>query len=189
MDAGRNVGARHASPLRRQRDGRRTAGAVLLAGFSRQMLDEAIRLYLEEAYGDATPPESVRRRLRLPDAETLAELAADDLFERTPADAPPEACSRIRLRLGSRAYPHVKLGLDRLPDTDDWVLVADCHDHMLLAAAHDAERDAVETIVRQNADLKARIERRWTEAGLPTFERYVRRRLAARAQTDGPTQA
>jgi len=155
-------------------------------GFSRQMLDEAIRLYLQEAYGDASPPHSVQKRLQLPDAETLAELAADDRFERTPADAPLADCTRIRLRLGARGYPHMKLGFDRVPHTDDWVLVVDCHDDMLLAVAQDAERDAVEAIVRHNADVKTRIERRWTEAGLPTFEQYVREHLSARADADGP---
>ena len=157
-----------------------------LEGFSRQMVDEAIRLYLEEAYGDASPPQSVQKRLKLSDGETLAELVAADTFERTPADAPPAECTRIRLRLGRRGYPHMKLGLDRVPGTDDWVLVADCHDGMLLAGAQDAERDAAQAIVKQNADVKMRIEKRWTEVGLPTFEQYVREHLSARAEADGP---
>ncbi len=159
---------------------------VKMEGFSRQIIDEAIRLYLQEAYGDASPPESVQKRLRLPPGETLAELAVAGIFERTPLGAPPAECARIRLRLGNRGYPHMKLGVDRVPDTDDWVLVADCHDGMLPAAAQAAERGAVEAIVKQNADVKTRIERRWTEAGLPTFEQYVRRRLSARAEADGP---
>ncbi len=157
-----------------------------LEGFSRQMVDEAIRLYLEEAYGDASPPESVQTRLRLPEGKTLAELAVAEIFERTPVGAPPAECTRIRLRLGNRGYPHMKLGVDRVPGTDEWVLVADCHDGMLPAAAQGAERGAVEAIVRQNAGVKTRIERRWAGAGLPTFERYVRARLSARAEADGP---
>ena len=160
--------------------------AVDLEGFSRRMFDEAIRLYLKEAYGDASPTQSVQKRLALPDGATLAELAAADIFERTPADAPPATCTRIRLRLGTRGYPHMKLGLDRVPGTDDWVLVVDGHDGMLLAVAQDAERDAVGAIVKQNADVKTRIEKRWTEAGLPTFERYVHDHLAARPEADGP---
>jgi len=159
---------------------------VELEGFSRRMLDEAIRLYLEEAYGDASPTQSVQKRLPLPDGATLAELAAAAIFERTPAAAPPATCTRIRLRLGTLGYPHMKLGLDRVPGTEEWVLVVDCHDDMLLAVAQDAERDAVGAIVKQNADVKTRIEKRWTEAGLPTFERYVRSHLAARAEADGP---
>jgi len=158
--------------------------AVKLEGFSRQMVAEAIRLYLEEAYGDASPPQGVQQRLPLPEGETLAELAAADVFERTPADAPPAECTRIRLRLGNRGYPHMKLGLDRIPGTDDWVLVADCHDGQLLAAAQGTERSAVAALMKQNTDVKTRIERRWTEAGLPTFERYVRERLSARAEAD-----
>ena len=91
-----------------------------LEGFSRQMVDEAIRLYLEEAYGDASPPESVQTRLRLPEGKTLAELAVAEIFERTPVGAPPAECTRIRLRLGNRGYPHMKLGVDRVPGTDEW---------------------------------------------------------------------
>jgi len=157
-----------------------------MEGFNRQIIDEAIRLYLQEAYGNASPPESVQKRLQLPPGKTLAELAVAGIFERTPIGAPTAECTRIRLRLGNRGYPHMKLGVDRVPDTDDWVLVADCHDGMLPAAAQAAECGAVEAIVKQNAGVKTRIERRWTDAGLPTFERYVRRRLSARAEADGP---
>lgn len=159
---------------------------VKMEGFSRRIIDEAIRLYLQEAYGNASPPESVQKRLQLPPGKTLAELAVADIFERTPIGAPPAECTRIRLRLGNRGYPHMKLGVDRVPDTDDWVLVADCHDGMLPAAAQGTERGAVEAIVKQNAGVKTRIERRWTKAGLPTFEQYVRGRLSARAEADGP---
>ena len=152
--------------------------AVDLEGFSRRMLDEAIRLYLKEAYGDAPPTQSVQKRLALPDGATLAELAAADVFERTPADAPPAACTRIRLRLGTCGYPHMKLGLDRVPGSDDWVLVVDGHDSMLLAVAQDAERDAVQAIVKQNADVKTRIEKR--------FARQGRAHRAARPAAAGP---
>lgn len=148
-----------------------------LRDFDRALFEQAVRLYLEEAYGDTPIPVAVQARRALPAGETLAEMAAADTFGRTPPDGPPAECTRIRLRLGNRRYPHMKLGVDRVADTPDWVLVADCHDDTLLAVAGGAERAAVETLVRQNADVKTRIERRWTEAGLPTFERYVRSRL------------
>lgn len=152
-----------------------------LRDFDRALFEQAVRLYLDEAYSDAPIPQAVQARLALPAGETLAEMAAADAFERTPPDGPPAQCTRIRLRLGNRRYPHMKLGVDRVADTPDWVLMADCHDDKLLSVAGGAERAAVESLVRQNADVKTRVERRWTEAGLPTFERYVRSRLPSPA--------
>lgn len=153
---------------------------MLLKDFSRAVLQQAAAIYLEEAYGGKTPPEAVRARLAWPEGETIEALAAGEAFERVPKDVPVAECERIRLRLGSLAYPHMKLGFDRVPGSDEWVLTVDSHDRMLLAAAGERERPALEALLRQNADVKARIERRWNEAGLPTFERYIRGRLAGR---------
>ena len=148
-----------------------------LCDMTRAMLQEAVRLYLEEAYGDAPLPPAVQARLQWPPGETLQDLAASEVFERTPDDVPAPECDRIRLRLGNRSYPHMKLGADRIPDTQEWVLAVDSHDRQLLTVVSEAERAALEALLRRNNEVKTRIERRWTEAGLPTFERYVRGRL------------
>jgi hypothetical protein len=152
--------------------------ATGLQTFTRAMLDQAVRLYMEEAYGSAPVPPKAQKRLALPAGESLRELAVADVFERMPADVPVEECDRIRLRLGNPRYPHMKLGVDRIPDTGQWVLTVDCHDRQLITAVQESERAALEALIRNNNDLKTRIERRWTEAGLPTFERYIRDRLA-----------
>ncbi len=72
----------------------------------------------------------------------------------------------------------MKLGADRIPDTQEWVLAVNSHDRQLLTVVSESERAALEALLRQNNEVKTRIERRWTQAGLPTFERYVRGRLA-----------
>jgi hypothetical protein len=151
-----------------------------LRDLRRAILQEAARLYLEEAYAGEAPPAAVQARLAWPAGDTLDELAAGEMFERAPPDVPLAQCERLRLRLGSSAYPHMKLGLDRVPGSADWVLTVDSHDRLLLAAAGEDEREALEALLRHNAEVKTRIERRWNEAGLPTFERFVRGRLAAR---------
>jgi len=151
-----------------------------LTDIDRDAFKEAVRIYLDEAYGAGERPARLGDRLQWPPGETLAEIAAGDAFERAPPDVPPEQCSSIRLRLGNPRYPHMKLGLDRVPETGDWVLTVDCHDRMLAEAASEAERDLVRELIRCNTQMKSRIERRWAEAGLPTFEQYVRDRLAAR---------
>jgi hypothetical protein len=156
-----------------------TAG---LEAFTRAMLDQAVRLYMEEAYGSAPVPPKVQKRLAWPAGESLRELAVADAFDRMPADVPVEECDRIRLRLGNLRYPHMKLGVDRIPDTGQWVLTVDCHDRQLIAAVQESERVALEVLLKDNNELKSRIERRWTEAGLPTFERYIRSRLAGCAR-------
>jgi hypothetical protein len=152
---------------------------VLLQDMTRAVLTQAIRVYLEEAYGAAPLPPAVQARLEWGPGATLEELAAAEVFERTPDDLPIEQCDRVRLRLGNREYPHMKLGADRIPDSKEWVLAVDCHDRQLLTVVSESERAALEALLRRNNELKTRIERRWTEAGLPTFERYIRGRLAA----------
>jgi hypothetical protein len=152
---------------------------MALSAFTRAMLEQAVRLYLEEAYGGARLPDKVLARLAWPaGGDTLEQLAGAEVFERSPADVPPAECDRLRLRLGNPRYPHMKLGVDRVPDSGDWVLVVDCHDRQLMAAVQEDERAALEALIRSNNELKARIERRWAEAGLPTFEQYIRSRLA-----------
>ena len=167
--------------------------AVNLDEITRAMLLDAVRLYLEEAYGESPVPPEVRKRLAWGDGESLADLAAGPGpnpngaggagapgFERTPTDAPPRECRHLRLRLGNRAYPHMKLAVDRIPETDDWVLAVDCHDRHILASVPPDQRGALEALFRENAALKTRIERRWTEAGQPTFENYIHGRLGKR---------
>ena len=147
---------------------------------SRERLLEAVRIYLEEAYGASPVPPEVRKRLAWGEGGSLADLAAGEAFERTPTDAPPRECRHLRLRLGNRAYPHMKLAVDRIPETDDWVLAVDCHDRHILASVPQEQRGALEALFRENAALKMRIERRWTQAGQPTFENYIRGRLSGR---------
>jgi len=160
-----------------------------LKDISRAAFEEAVRIYLDEVYGPSDPPERVQARLQWPAGETLAEIAAGEVFERAPADVPPEDCRAIRLRLGNPRYPHMKLGLDRVPGTGDWVLTVDCHDRVLVSAASEAEQAVVRELVQCNAAFKGRIERRWAEAGLPTFGRFVRDQLAARKADDESREA
>jgi len=148
-----------------------------LQDLTAEMIAEAVRLYMAEAYAGASPPAAVEARLGLAAGGTFADLAGRRLLERSPAGVPLERCERLRLRLGSRRHPHMKLGLDRVPDTDEWVLAVDTHDGMILEAAGDKEQAAVRDLISDNADTKMRIERRWAEAGLPTFERFIRERL------------
>jgi hypothetical protein len=168
---------------------------VNLDEITRERLAEAVRLYLEEAYGASPVPPEVRKRLAWGDGESLADLAAGPGpnpgapgqggagapgFERTPTDAPPRECRHLRLRLGNRAYPHMKLAVDRIPETDDWVLSVDCHDRHILDSVPADQRQTLDALFRRNAALKRCIERRWTEAGQPTFENYIRGRLSGR---------
>ncbi|HUW99669.1 MAG: hypothetical protein WBD63_10280 [Phycisphaerae bacterium] len=160
----------------------RGATGVKLDEMTRAMLAEAVRIYLEEAYGEAPAPAEVRKRLEWGEGGSLEALASGEAFERTPTDAPPLECMHIRLRLGNRQYPHMKLSADRVPGSDDWVLTVDCHDRHIVGSAPEEQRAALEAMFRENAALKGRIERRWTQAGLPTFENFIRGRLGERGR-------
>ena len=153
---------------------------MLLKDFSRALLQQAVGLYLEEAYGGDAPPPAIQAHLAWPEGETFEQFAGGEMFERVPADVPIAECERVCLRLGRAGYPHMKLSVDHVPNSGEWVLTVDSHDRQLLAAVDESERPALETLLRRNAETKTRIERRWNEAGLPTFERYIRGRLAER---------
>ena len=144
---------------------------------SRAAFQDAVRIYREEAYGQEAVPLEVEKRLDWPAGESLEAIASGEAFERTPADAPPKECEHLRLRLGNRQYPHMKLSADRVPGSDDWVLTVDCHDRDIVGPVPEGQRAALEALFRANAEIKGRIERRWAEAGLPTFANYIRRRL------------
>lgn len=127
----------------------------------------------------AAPPSAVRARL-----ETLKAAAPDDVygcsvFEREPADAP----LRLRLRLGNRGYPHMKLVIERSPDGRGFLLRADTHDQHVRPPP--GSRDAMEfqKLMELNQQIAAEIDAAWESANLPTFKKYLRDDLARRQGT------
>ena len=150
-----------------------------LADITGDMLHRAIEIYLERAYENPDQiPDSVRgRAAALPAASRGPDLLSLDVFERLPADANAADASRFNLRLGNAGYLHMKLGLDRVSGTDEFVLVVDTHDKHFAALIQGTEQDQYKALVDRNAGVKEAIESAWAAAGLPTFQGYLRERL------------
>lgn len=157
----------------------------------------AIDLYLRVAYrpsGGATPDESaaagelpkavpsaVRNRLQalreLPDAEFFQ----SPHFERDMPEA--QGPSRYALRLGNRAYPHMKLVVHRAPTGGGFLFRTDTHDAHCRPDPSSREYGVFCALMDQNRVTAEAIEAAWEEAGLPTFKKFLRDDLARRQAT------
>jgi len=152
-----------------------------LAEITSELLAQAVTIYLPVAYPGGGWSQVVGERARLPAGRRGAELLADERFERVPPQAPLEQAARFNLRLGNAVYPNMKLGLDRVSQTDEFVLVVDTHDKLLASAIQEGEREKYRALLEHNRRVQEEVERAWTAAGLPTFERYLRCRMTQMA--------
>jgi len=135
----------------------------------------AVKAYLEMAY-DGEPPPAVCERVR-----TLHSLAAEEfydspVFERIPPDAP----TRLALRLGNRVYPHMKLAIDRSPDGRGYLFRVDTHDRHCCPPPDTRDYREFSRLMEFNQKLAQAIEAGWAEQNLPTFKTYLRADLRRR---------
>jgi len=151
---------------------------VRLDDFDSEILLRAIEVYLASAYPSGEISEAMRRRASMAWSPGGVALLADERFERVPADAAVQEAMRFNLRLGNERYPHMKLGIDRVSGSEHFVLMVDTHDKHFAKMVQQAEQADYKALLDHNDALKRSIERAWTEAGLPTFENYLRHYLA-----------
>ncbi len=136
----------------------------------------AIEIYLAHAYPGGEPTPMVKQRL-----ERLRAAGewpwADDVFEKT------ESEGRIQygIRLGNAWYPHMKLAVEKSPDSDSYLLRVDTHDHHIRPDRRSPEYEAFCEMQRRNSKLAAQIESAWAEKSLLTFKELLRRDLQYRA--------
>ena len=152
---------------------------MLLADIPVDSLRQAVRIYLARAYPDGSPPAAVIERLEcLERSDITSALACACVEAEDGCDGP---AGRFALRLGSADYPHARLMLERCSGCQDFVFSVDTHDsHFLFGAEVSPEtRQRFEAIQEKNRRFKADVERAWTAAGLPTFERFIRDGLCA----------
>ena len=144
---------------------------------------KAIEAYLARAYSGGKPPSAIEQRLLTLRSTTGEEFFSSPVFERD--DAKPEP-TRYSLRLGNRAYPHMKLVIERSPDGRMHLFRADTHDRHIRPKPDSREYAAFTELMKTNQTLAEQIEGDWAERGLNTFKSYLRRDLAARQQHSSP---
>jgi len=140
-----------------------------------EQLREAIRLYVEKAYGQEPP--AAMRKLVPPEDFRPADWLMEDQVERDPSGAPLQAVRSFALRLGNRHYPHMKLRLSRPPRDAIYLFSVDSHDAFLQAPPGSPDFAALEQLKKQNAVLSSRILEAWDQANLPTEKNYLRLKI------------
>jgi hypothetical protein len=146
-------------------------------GLTATLLGRACHTFLVFAYpggwGTIPPPRRVFGEL-LPDADPTP-LLVPPLCEvlRTPT-----GCIRgYAIRLGSAAYPHLKLRVDAVDDGATCVFAVDTHDALRLDPSHPDAPGWVR-LQAYNRMLKHAIERAWEGQELLTFNGLLRRDLS-----------
>jgi hypothetical protein len=171
------VSIRTAGKTRRGTFGSGEYGEVKLEEITSEMLGRAIEIYLRLAYAGGEPSAVVRGRAAIPAERRGRELVEEERFERVPAGAALGEAERYNLRLGNAGYLNMKLGICRVAATEDYVLRVDTHDKMFAAMVQEKENAEYAALIERNRKLQNEIERAWSEAGLPTFENYLREQL------------
>jgi len=138
-------------------------------------LGQACRIFLTLAYPDGEPsiPAAKRAYLSIPAEPGLEMLLKPPVCQLLPR---PEGGVRgYAFRLGSNAFPHLKLQVVGQGE-QDLVFSVDTHDQIRVDPKHP---DAIAWGELQNANrkLKEKIERAWEAAGLLTFNALLRREL------------
>jgi hypothetical protein len=151
-----------------------------LGHLRRDLLRQAVDLYLEVAYPSGVVPEVVRRRLVWNESCTGLELVSAAPFERT-GKAPGRPTPIYALRLGNYRYPHMKLQIQPWPNDAAFMLSVNTHDQVAGVALGALDGEAFRELQAENQRLKEAIEQAWDDADLPTFHRYLRDYIKSRA--------
>ncbi len=157
-------------------------------GFHRVRLDvlrRAIDLYLAIAYPDATSiPPAVHKRLEWGSDGEPDSLLTKPPFEnvgKNPAGAPI-----VAIRLGNARYPHMKLQVQPWDGAHGFLLSVNTHDQVLALDPKSADAPGFRALQAENQRIKESIEAAWDDAGLPTFNRYLRDYIAAHRGPSAP---
>jgi len=148
-----------------------------LEAITSRLLREATDLYLAVAYRDEAPPERVLEIAAVDPSAPLAAALESGRVERIACPDHPGMTDKYRWRLGNARYPHMKLGLERCSDADDFVFMVDTHDRDFPVGSPALQSPEFRDLLSYNAEIKRAIEARWREAGIPTFADRLTRHL------------
>jgi hypothetical protein len=142
----------------------------------RDDLRRAVRLFIENAYGER-PPASALRYIP-PDGEfDIVGWLMSDLFERVPSSASFESVQAFSLRIGCRGYRHMKLKVSRPGSLPSFVFLADSHDSFLVAEPGSPDWEGLQALRRGNAEVASRITEAWDREGILTERGFLREKI------------
>jgi len=144
------------------------------------MLAEAIEIYLAAAYPDAGPSQKVLEIARVDRSAPLQAALGRACVERSEHPGRPGFIDKYRWRLGNAAYPHMKLGIERCSEADDFVLAVDTHDRDFPVGSPASQSAEFRVLLDHNSAVKRLIETRWEQAGIPTLVGHITSHLHGR---------
>lgn len=159
---------------------------MTLGDVTAERLSEAIRLFVQLAYGDAALPERPQRYLAVGETGpvTLDRLLALPGVERLPPTTPGRP-GGYSLRVGNAWFPHMKITVQSVDVAGTYVIGVDTHDTLRLPAGH-PEEAGVKALQTRNLELARKVHKEWDAAGLPTQLGLLRNQLAAFAAKASP---
>ncbi len=145
---------------------------------SAHILQQAIDLYLQNAYPSGNVPVPAQGRAQPIRALSPSENVPEGMLEKETG----ASMFGYALRLGQPLYPHMKLIVEPARPAPSTMLLlrVDAHDRHLHAAAGSPDEAWLTSIRASNKELGERIEAAWSKNGLPTFKDFLRSQLAAR---------
>jgi hypothetical protein len=141
------------------------------------LLSRACRIFLGRAYPSGQVPSRCLAYLQLEPEDAVEPLLGPPVCELLIRCK--ETGSGLRgyaFRLGSRAFPHVKLQMIWHDDIDDWVLSVDTHDAIRVRPT-DPDFERLRQLQEENRQLKEQVEQDWEADGLWTFNALLRQSL------------
>ena len=127
----------------------------------------AVRLYLDIAWPEDREERAFFDPASLSSAKSLPEILSS--FEHS-GDSDEAACEHYVLRLGNWRYPFMKLVLEEYLVKGEYFFSVDTHDDLHITPDM-PDYDGWVEVRKFNRELKAKIEKVWREADLPTFEK------------------
>lgn len=138
-----------------------------LSALTPEMVEKAVSIYQDLAYGTVRPRRREFERLE----EPLREGSREDvlgLFHKEQVESVPgHACCRYSMRLGNRNYPFMKLLLQEHLIAGEFFFAVDTHDQMEIGPDF-PDYEQWMAVRRFNGELKKRIEESFEQAGLDT---------------------
>ncbi len=148
-----------------------------LRRLGKDLLEQAVDLYLKEAWPDGESETVHHLVTQLHEADRLMQLRT--LFD-APLAKEHVPCHRYTLRLGNHRYPFMKFVVQEYLVAGEYFFSVDTHDELKVTPDMPDYEGWCE-LRRFNRELKGRIESVWAQAGLPTHEdlREIMEDLAA----------
>ena len=131
-----------------------------LTALTPQMVDKAVSIYQDLAYGSARPK---KRTQQVADGEGVLSMFHKEHVEKLPG----HTCSRYSMRLGNRNYPFMKLLLQEHLLAGEFFFAVDTHDQMDIGPEF-PDYEQWMAVRKFNGELKRRIEESFEQAGLDT---------------------